>query len=259
MKPATLSALFLCFTIMLALNVNARDSICSFQSSAEQTLLVELYTSEGCSTCPPAEKWLSRLDASPRLWKDFVPLAFHVDYWDRLGWRDPWGDKKFSARQSDYAALWRSDSVYTPGFVLNGKEWRDWAEYNDGPKPSGAKPGVLSVSSFDTNHWQVTFAPTSTSGPNYEVHAALLGGGLNSDVKAGENRGRRLSHDFVVLSLVNASLRRDGALINGEFVLPLATNSTTDRQALAVWITQTGRLEALQATGGWLVRAASSR
>src|SRR5712671_5590397 len=130
-----------------------------FQSGATQTGLLELYTSEGCSSCPPAELWLSRLKESPKLWKDFVPVAFHVDYWDYLGWRDPWANKSFSERQHAYARAWRSDSVYTPGFVLNGKEWRAWSKQKDGPKSAGVKAGVLTVSSSERNHWQVSFAP----------------------------------------------------------------------------------------------------
>src|SRR5262245_10264750 len=98
----------------------------TFQSPDRRTALLELFTSEGCSSCPPAEAWLSRLKESPCLWKDFVPVAFHVDYWDRLGWEDPWGSRAYSQRLQSYARSWRNDSVYTPGFVLNGKEWRAW-------------------------------------------------------------------------------------------------------------------------------------
>ena len=108
------------------------DSI-TFQSAEQQTALLELYTSEGCSSCPPAETWLSRLTDSPQLWRDFVPVAFHVNYWDYLGWRDPWAARQFSERQRNYAAKWRSDSIYTPEFVLNGKEWRDWPAYKSVP------------------------------------------------------------------------------------------------------------------------------
>jgi len=95
--------------------------------------LLELFTSEGCSSCPPAETWLSGLRSAPGLWKEFVPASFHVDYWDYLGWRDPWASKIFSYRQRDYAQSWHSDSIYTPGFVLNGREWRSWSREQNGP------------------------------------------------------------------------------------------------------------------------------
>src|SRR5579862_6783150 len=83
-----------------------------FQSSERQVALVELYTSEGCSSCPPAEAWLSRLKDKPGLWSEFVPVAFHVEYWDALGWRDKWSSKDYSERQRDYAASWGSDNIY---------------------------------------------------------------------------------------------------------------------------------------------------
>jgi hypothetical protein len=78
-----------------AANLMSAEPI-QFQSSANHMLLLELYTSDGCSSCPPAEAWLARLKSDPRLWKDFVPVAFHVDYWDYLGWRDPFGAADYS-------------------------------------------------------------------------------------------------------------------------------------------------------------------
>src|SRR5690348_12165742 len=91
--------------------------------------LLELYTSEGCDTCPPAEEWLSKLERDPRLWKQLVPLAFHVDYWDYLGWKDPFDSHAYTARQQAIAA--GADSlagrvIYTPQFVVDGKDWRGW-------------------------------------------------------------------------------------------------------------------------------------
>jgi len=244
---------------MFVATVNAQNTSLTFQSAREQTALIELYTSEGCNSCPPAETWLSRLKESPGLWKDFVPLAFHVDYWDYLGWGNPWANKSFSDRQRAYAKQWRSDSIYTPGFVLNGKEWRDWSGRKDGPKSAGAKAGVLTVSSSGTNRWQVNFAPANTGEAGYEVHAALLAGNLSSNVKAGENRGRLLRHDFAVLALVKTSLVRSGDGAQGEFVLNKQRGAAGSDLALAVWITPAGRFEPLQATGGWLARPASGR
>src|SRR5882672_1784235 len=252
-------ALLACLSAIFVAAVNAQNAPLTFQSSGKQTALIELYTSEGCSSCPQAETWLSRLKESPGLWKEFVPLAFHVDYWDYLGWGDPWASKSFSDRQRAYIKQGRSDSVYTPSFVLNGKEWRDWSQQKDGPKSGVAKPGVLTVSSSDTNRWQVTFTPANRGVADYEVHAAILACGLSSNVKAGENRGRLLSHDFVVLAFVKAALARGGDLAQGEFVLTKRRNTAESDLALAVWITQAGRFEPLQATGGWLAQPVSAR
>ena len=119
--------------------------------------------------------------------------------------------------------------------------------------------GVLTVTSSDTNRLKVSFAPANTGDADYEVHAALLAGGLSSKVKAGENRGRLLRHDFAVLTLATASLVRGGDGAKGEFVLNKQRNAAASDLALAVWITPAGRLEPLQATGGWLARTASAR
>ncbi len=244
---------------MFATVVNAQSAPLTFQSSAKQTALIELYTSEGCSSCPPAEAWLWQSKESPGLWKDFVPMAFHVDYWDHLGWCDPWASESFSNRQRAYAKQWRSDSIYTPGFVLNGKEWRNWSGHKGGPRSTGVKAGVLTVSSSDTNRWQVRFAPANSAIADFEVHAALLGGNLSTNVKAGENRGHFLRHDFVVLTLATASLLGVGNVAEGEFVLSRPWGRVESNLALAVWITQARRLDPLQATGGWLSLPAFSR
>src|SRR6266853_4246963 len=127
----------------------ARAGDLAFQSSQTKTHLLELFTSEGCSSCPPAEAWLSKLKGAPGLWSDFVPVAFHVDYWDHLGWRDKWASGQFSDRQRDYAQAWGSDSVYTPGFVLNGKEWRNWFGLKNVPTGSRTTAGVLRIVSED--------------------------------------------------------------------------------------------------------------
>src|ERR1700676_1589940 len=95
----------------------------SFESKPARTHLLELFTSEGCSSCPPAEAWLGKLKSDDRLWKDFVPIAFHVDYWDGLGWKDRFAQPEWTRRQNSYAVRWGGSSVYTPGFVLDGREW----------------------------------------------------------------------------------------------------------------------------------------
>jgi len=221
----------------------------AFQSSSQQTALLELYTSEGCSSCPPAEKWLGRLTGSPKLWRDFVPVAFHVDYWDYLGWRDAWGKVEFSKRQREYASAWRSDSIYTPEFVLNGREWRSWAG-QDSPTTSTNHVGVITVTSTDTNHWLIRFSPTTNVKRIYEAHLAWLISGVNSNVQAGENRGRKLEHDFIVLNLTHSPMRGAGEKVQCELSSPMPVGQTNRRVAVAVWVTEPGRLGSIQATGG---------
>jgi hypothetical protein len=241
---------FLCLIFLFA-SFRMIAAPASFQSSDTQTSLLELYTSEGCSSCPPAEKWFSSFKKSSALWKDFVPVAFHVDYWNYLGWRDPWSSRDFTDRQHAYARAWRSDSVYTPGFALNGKEWRAWSRSKSIPT-STAKPGTLKVTSADLTNWAVMFTPITASGETYEAHAALLASGLTSDVKAGENKGQRLEHDFIVTLLKSLLLSSAGNKAQGSFELVLPKGELAKSSALAVWVTRSGSLEPLQAAGGWL-------
>jgi hypothetical protein len=241
------------FVLGMLAGVSANSAPVQFQSTAEQTALVELYTSEGCSSCPPAEAWLSQLKDKPGLWSEFVPVAFHVDYWDNLGWRDPWGNKEYSDRQRAYAGVWASENIYTPEFVLNGKEWHNWFGLKGAPGLSGIKAGILKVTSEDTRHWQVNFMPAADATTGYEVNAALLATGLGSDVKAGENGGRHLRHDFVALALINRPLVHQSDGFQTAFTIPAEQKTPPGRLALAVWATRHGRLEPVQAVGGWLV------
>jgi hypothetical protein len=221
--------------VMLCAAVNAQAADCVFESGPQRTHLLELFTSEGCSSCPPAEAWLSKLKAEPRLWKDFVPIAFHVDYWDRLGWRDPFAAKEWTARQYQYSAVWKSDSVYTPGFVLDGHEWRERSI----PASSSDKPGTLKVA-ITNDKVSATFDAVK----DVDLHVATLGFDLNTKVTAGENNGRNLRQDFVVLSLANEKM------VNGKAEVHLIVDSRAG--AIAAWITAPNQLEPIQAVGGWL-------
>jgi hypothetical protein len=224
-----------------------------FQSGTNQTALIELYTSEGCSSCPPAEESFSRLKAHPRLWIDFVPAAFHVDYWDYLGWRDPFGAADYSERQRAYATEWKSRSVYTPGFVLDGKEWRGWFNRAQLPRASNQPAGTLTASSDDGKRWLLHFEPATQNPSTFDFHAALLGFNLTSNVKAGENRGRKLQHDFVVLTFATVMSRRNSDSFQAELSLTPRSHLSTERLAVAAWVTRHDDLQPLQAVGGWLL------
>ena len=109
----------LLLSVLLASPAVCAPSVAGFSSGRKPALnLLELYSSEGCSSCPPAEAWLGNLRETPGLWRDFVPVAFHVNYWDRLGWPDRFASKAFTDREYVYASAWGSGTVYTPCFVL---------------------------------------------------------------------------------------------------------------------------------------------
>jgi len=230
---------------VLSLAFSARGGEATFSSKPTRAHLLELFTSEGCSSCPPAEAWLSKLKDAPGLWQDFVPMAFHVDYWDRLGWRDPFAAKAWTTRQYQYSARWNSGSVYTPAFVLDGKEWRN----NGIPSAASEMPGVLKLTMSGRDRATVVFQPTKPDARSFEAHVARLGFGLTINVRAGENSGRQLLHDFVVFALTDAPIASGAA----ELRLPasVATAAKISRGALIAWITETGSSEPIQATGGW--------
>jgi hypothetical protein len=238
--------LFVLLAPVVALPLSSFAGEIVFESKPTQTHLLELFTSEGCSSCPPAEAWLSKLKGEPQLWHDFVPLAFHVDYWDRLGWRDRFASKMWTARQSAYSARWKSESIYTPGFVLDGREWRN----QNLPGPGPEATGVLKIAIANGEQVTAAFQPAGEGGRDYEIHLALLGFGLGTDVKAGENRGHKLLHDFVVLALTNEQMT--GGVKELRLISVASKLGPDSRSAVAAWVTEAGQLEPLQAVGGWL-------
>ena len=210
-----------------------------FESGPQRVHVIELFTSQGCSSCPPAEAWLSKLKTEAGLWKQFVPLAFHIDYWDRLGWRDPFAAKEWTARQYQYSTNWKSESVYTPGFVLDGREWAGRSI----PTPSTDKPGVLKLSIVNQK-MTAELVPTDGGAKDIDLHVAMLGFDITTKITAGENSGRNLPQDFVVLSLANQKMSNGKV----EFVF----NADSRAGAIAAWVTAANQIDPIQAVGGWL-------
>ncbi|MFI5346506.1 MAG: DUF1223 domain-containing protein [Elusimicrobiota bacterium] len=218
----------------------------AFRSGPARVHLIELYSSEGCSSCPPADAWVGPLKADARVWKDFVPVVFHVDYWDYLGWKDRMASPEFTARQREYAAAWGSRSTYTPGFVLDGKEWRDWG----GAAPKAGENAGLLTASFTAGKWKVTFAPVEDAG-KYDVFVARLGFGIVTPVTSGENAGRTLHHEFIARELIHARMKKIKGAWTAE--LPGFSNGADGDASTgaAIWVAGPGgRPE--QATGGYL-------
>ncbi len=218
-------------------------------SSEDQTTLLELFTSEGCSSCPPAEAWLSRLVANPKLWTEFVPVAFHVDYWDYLGWKDRFASAQFTQRQQTYVTEWRHPAMYTPCFVVNGREAGATGHARLLERPR-IMPGPLRVESKGQNIWVVRFTPAAPATGPYQAHVALLDCGLRVKVARGENAGRELAHDFVARLWQTVSMQEAGGTATAEMTLAKTPIETGVRRGLAVWVTCGGEL--MQAAGGWL-------
>jgi hypothetical protein len=243
MKPHLIVLFAVCLP---ALNIQAdQDGVIVAQSGPQRVSLLELYTSEGCSSCPPAEKWMASLLENESLWKNVIPISFHVDYWNYLGWKDPYSSPVFTKRQHAYASEWNTTTVYTPEFVLDGREWRGrtlpLAQTTD-------SPGHLVVERISPSEYRVSFQPQAgfTGG---EAHLAILGFDLKSNIRSGENAGRALVHQFVVLDLAQSALAKEGAEWTAILRIP---TKPPGRLALASWITPSGSNAPLQATGGWL-------
>ncbi len=221
----------------------------SFESSSKQIALLELYTSEGCSSCPPADRWLSSLREKNGLWRDFIPIALHVDYWDYIGWKDRFASPEYSARQRQYAREQSLKTVYTPGFVYNGREWRHWFSKRF-PSPKGKTPGVLKIQ-MNEEYASVQFIPTHFTREKLKVNLALLGFGLETDIKAGENSGKKLPHNFVVLALDHTDLESGNEFYRARLPIP-GSSIKSKRYGIVAWINSAKNQTPIQAVGGWL-------
>jgi len=165
---------------------------CTAQSGADRLHLIELYTSEGCSSCPPAERWLSTLRDKPA----YVGMEFHVDYWDLKDWRDPYSDARFSARQKTLSQRDARGMVYTPQIRVDGNLWKDWPK-GAPPEPAGTTAPLLKITIDGTSALHVSVESTA-AGVDDRVYVALTENGLSNAIRGGENRGKTLHHDHVV-------------------------------------------------------------
>ena len=198
---------------------------CVAKSGSATVPLLELYTSEGCSSCPPADKWLSAQKNDPT---QFIPLAFHVDYWDYIGWKDKFSKAEYSDRQRKIASFNSAGFVYTPQFVMNGRDFKGWdnsrlkeqiashqkfaSRANLSLKSSAAASGemLLNVTAETLN---------SRDAKNVDVFVAIYENKLSSTVKAGENSGRELRHDYVVREFFGAYQLSNTNMFNKDFTI----------------------------------------
>jgi len=183
-------------------------SQCSAEAAGSRPHLIELYSSEGCSSCPPAEAWLRSVHNDANA----VALEFHVDYWDALGWRDRFANARYTARQQAFAKRAGGAGVYTPEVVLDGREWRDWYRHPEVPLASGKATMKLSVEPGTPLHVHVDTTLAVATDVAYENYVALIEDGLSSQVRAGENRGTLLRHDHVVRAFLGPLNHADADL-----------------------------------------------
>ncbi len=186
---------------------SAGHAECRATSPDYTIALIELYTSEGCDSCPPADRWLSQLALRPAD-SHAVALAFHVDYWDRLGWRDRFGSPTFTARQHEEVRRQHTGFAYTPQVVVQGRDFPQWRSptqpeaaitaANGRPSRAGIEIAARARGTRAADVDVSVRVPEPRDRANARVHVALAQNALVSDVAAGENAGKRLSHDHVV-------------------------------------------------------------
>lgn len=219
-------------------------------SGIEQNYLVELYTSEGCSSCPPADRWLSALKTSKKLWGKVIPLAFHVDYWDYIGWKDKFADNEYSERQRRYAREYSESTVYTPGIKLNGTPWLSWRGVElDAQKLDSDQVGELHLSA-ENGRFSATFEPLAESASMpLKLNVAVLGMGMSTSVKRGENRGRTLTHDFIVLAFEEFANKGQALQWQGNLPKP---RFKAPEYALVAWVSGVASQTPIQSIGGFV-------
>jgi len=229
---------------------------CKAESGNRTVALVELYTSEGCSSCPPADRWLSGLAARGFTPDRVVPLALHVDYWDYIGWKDPYAKREFSQRQRKLSQLQRMALVYTPQVVLHGRDFRQWysSEFDRAVAAINARPAqariTLEIMGVGKAALDVR-ASASLADPARAGEAALYlavyENRLTSHVSAGENSGRTLNHDHVVLEWQGPFAFGPGGTASERRALALLPGGSPERSGVVAFVQDRRTGEVLQA------------
>lgn len=219
------------------------------ESGENKVSLIELYTSQGCSSCPPADEWLSSLKEDKNLFKTYIPMAFHVTYWDFIGWKDVFANKLNDNRQRYYSSrVWSKNSVYTPQFVIDAKEYKQWFRNKDIPKFQKSYGGNLKIV-FDNNNLKVEFFNKNIKNEDVYLNIALLGFDYNINIRKGENKHKRLKHDFVVLDHRIKFAKIIKNRLNYEIELK-NLKKIDQKQAIVVWLSDT-KSSIIQAVGGY--------
>ena len=232
----------------------ATRSASSPNESSSTPVIVELFTSEGCSSCPPADQLLSRLDKEQSIpGANIIALSQHVDYWNQLGWRDPYSSAQFSARQSSYAEAFGRDGVYTPQMVVDGR-----LEFV-GSNATKAREAITEAASSPKARVQIEITPNTetresgtlqftvrvedipaiTAGDTAEVLLAITESDLSSSVARGENAGRNLRHTAVVRQLAtigSISKTKDEASFTGTPVVNILNKWRRDKLRAIVFV-----------------------
>ena len=262
MKIYHLTIIVTLLSIVGILNkANAESSILWQADAGESKIsLVELYTSHGCHSCPPAENLMNGLESDSMLWESYIPLAFHVDYWNYIGWKDRFSKPKYSKRQRRHRAYGNIRSVYTPGWVINGKEWHGFFAKPRQGIPVLAQKSIPLRATLKNKNYLTVEIPCETNNPYRSpnlLYTAVLGSDYNERITAGENNGKTLLANFVVLKLSHHRIKASEK--SWKIPLPQVKKGiASNKMALAVWLSDQN-YHPVQAVGNWIEPSLVSR
>ena len=213
---------------------------CTVRSGAQTNALVELYTSEGCSSCPPAEQWLSQFARTPR--EGVVALAFHVHYWDYIGWKDIYADPRNTERQRAFAATTGARSVYTPQVIVAGHDFRLWSSdkaFDEAVRATRSRKAAASIeitprrAADGAIEGTVSATMAETTQSPHTLVVVVAQDGITSRPTAGENKGETLAQNFVVRDV--AEFRGTGT-IAGTFRFTPKANWIPERLSVVAYV-----------------------
>ena len=223
----------------------AASSAAASTSGSGTPVIVELFTSEGCSSCPPADALLIELDKQPIKGAEIIALGQHVDYWNRLGWKDRFSSAQFSERQSEYSEHLGLNGVYTPQMVVDGqKEFvgnsRQDAYSAVKRAATEVKPATITLERSGAEAINIKVSEAAGLGGKQLVYLAVTESGLENDVASGENSGRKLRHSAVVRTLKQIGSVKDGQFSQTEH-LTLSGDWNRSQMKAVVFVQEAGR------------------
>ena len=221
-------------------------------ADARTPILVELFTSEGCSSCPPADKLLAKLDAQPLAGAELIVMSEHVDYWNHIGWKDPYSARFYSDRQTTYADRFGIDGPYTPQMVVDGTSQfvgSDAAAANKAfSKALAAHKLAMHLSSISIDashilqaHLEIGALDASFDVHNAEVHFAVALNRAESQVSGGENAGSKLIHVSVVRSLEKVGDLKAGQAFSKDLHIKLEPGADPHNLRVIVFVQEAGQ------------------
>ncbi|WP_420385913.1 DUF1223 domain-containing protein [Roseivirga sp.] len=235
---------------VLTLNLYTEAVTTRSTIQSESVAVIELFTSQGCSSCPPADEVLSEIiDEAQSNGQPIYGLSFHVDYWNRLGWKDPYSAKAYSERQYTYADKQGAAGVYTPQMIVNGRtefvgSRKSQAESVIRKALKQNSKASLEITKATVENEEISFTYNSSlSGKNFLINFALVERDLSDQVTRGENRGRLLKHDNVV-----RTFRTESAQSAASIRLSLSSLKSQSNSSLIIYIQEKESFEILGAT-----------